>query len=96
MRKNIIPNPDFKTLCGLFNKHKVKYVVIGGWAGIIYGLSRTTRDVDILIDRSPKNCQNLLKALEKIGAGIARELTPEEILSKKVFIQEKELLILKV
>lgn len=58
---------------------------MGGWAAIAYGLPRTTLDVDLYINPSPKNVQTLIKALSKVGFGIARELTPEEILAGSVF-----------
>ena len=33
-----------------FQKHQVKYLVIGGVAAVLYGVPRATFDLDILID----------------------------------------------
>jgi hypothetical protein len=79
-------HPDFKSLCELLNEHKVEYLVIGAWAGIIYGLPRTTLDVDIYINNTTENCVKLIEVLSNVGAGIARELIPEDILKRKVFL----------
>ena len=57
-----------------FQEHDVKYLVIGGIASILYGVPRTTLDLDILIEKSETNAQRMLDAL--IAAGIVTaELT---------------------
>jgi hypothetical protein len=38
-----------------FQKHKVKYITIGGFAVNIYGYNRNTGDLDILIEDSIEN-----------------------------------------
>lgn len=68
------------------NKHGVEYLVIGGWAAIAHGLPRTTQDVDLFIRPAESNVARLIKALSKIGFGIAADLQPEEILRRKVFL----------
>ena len=79
-------NPDFPTLCAQLRRHKVDFLVIGGWAVIAYGLPRTTLDVDIFIRPVRDNAERLIQALSEIGFGIANELTPEDILGKPVLI----------
>ena len=44
-----------------FKKHSMTYAVIGGIAGIIYSLSRTTRDIDITINVEIENLKDLAK-----------------------------------
>jgi predicted nucleotidyltransferase len=41
----------------------VRYVLIGGLAGIVHGLARFTQDVDVVYDRDPGNIQRLVSAL---------------------------------
>lgn len=62
------------------------YLVIGGWAAIVHGLPRTTLDVDLFVRPSAENVRRLIGALSEIGHGIAREVAPEEILEKHVFL----------
>lgn len=52
----------------LYN-NEVKYIVIGGFAVNIYGYSRNTGDLDILIEDSITNRKNLRKAFVEIGIG---------------------------
>ena len=44
------PNSDLIDLLLLLNEHKVRYLVIGGYAVIHYAEPRYTKDLDIWID----------------------------------------------
>ena len=52
-------------------RHKVRYVVIGGIAAVLHGVPRATFDLDILIEATPENAQRLLQALLEAGLGTA-------------------------
>ena len=52
-----------------FSLNKVKYLTIGGFAVNIYGYGRNTGDIDIFIEDSIENRQNLRVALKKAGIG---------------------------
>ena len=49
--------------------NKVKYLTIGGFAVNIYGYGRNTGDIDIFIEDSIENRQNLRIALKQAGIG---------------------------
>jgi hypothetical protein len=46
---------------------RVDYVVVGGFAVIMHGHLRATRDLDLVIGLAPDNCARALVALEGIG-----------------------------
>ena len=50
-----------------FKQYGVKFVVVGGYAVRTHGHLRTTEDLDLLIDLSPMNLQNLESALGSLG-----------------------------
>lgn len=77
--------PTFPELCRLLNDRGIAYIVLGGQASILYGVPRSTNDVDILIRKDRENVQRLIQALGKIGFGIAKELAVDEILKAPVF-----------
>ena len=52
-----------------FSLHKVKYLTIGGFAVNIYGYARNTGDIDIFIEDSIENRENLRIALKELGIG---------------------------
>jgi hypothetical protein len=59
---------DFKDFIKFLNAHKVRYLLVGGWAVGIYGNPRATKDIDFLIAIDDENIQRLQKALYKFGA----------------------------
>lgn len=67
-------------------KHKVRYVTIGGVAAILHGVPRTTFDLDILIEATLDNAQRLLTALLDAGLGTAEMTTAEELLKHEITI----------
>jgi len=58
---------DYEDLLKLFNKHKVRYCIIGAYAVAFYARPRYTKDMDILIDPDVKNAKKILEALNEFG-----------------------------
>ncbi len=52
-----------------FNENNVRYLTIGGLAVNIYGYTRNTGDIDILIEDTIENRKNLRHAFATIGIG---------------------------
>lgn len=67
-------------------QHKVRYLVIGGIASVLYGVPRVTFDLDILIDAKLNNSQRLLKAFLDAGIGTASLTTPNDLLCHEITI----------
>jgi predicted nucleotidyltransferase len=51
------------------SENKVNYLTIGGLAVNIYGYGRNTADIDIFIEDSVINRENLRNALKELGIG---------------------------
>ena len=60
---------DFKELLGLFNAHKVEYLIVGGYALAFHGAPRFTGDIDLLIKADSENARRILGALDEFGFG---------------------------
>ena len=73
-------------VCGLLNRHQASYVVVGATAMQLWGTTRATLDIDILIEPTLDNAARVLEALAGVGSGIAAEHLPEDILRKPVTI----------
>ena len=58
---------DYEEILKLFNRHKVKYCIIGAFAVAFYARPRYTKDIDIFIDSSPENAGRIIKALTEFG-----------------------------
>ncbi|HAQ62462.1 TPA: hypothetical protein DCR49_10775 [Candidatus Delongbacteria bacterium] len=78
----MLTSPDFKELLKLFEKHKARYLVIGGYAVMKYSEPRYTKDLDMLISTDVNNAEAVFNALKEFGA-------PLENLSVKDFTQKE-------
>ncbi len=58
---------DFKEFIQLLNKHKVKYLLVGGYAVSLYSRPKSTQDIDIFIESSMPNANKILKVLDEFG-----------------------------
>jgi hypothetical protein len=54
---------DFLKICTELNKAGARYVLIGGFAIIINGFARATKDIDFLVDDSESNLKKIKQAL---------------------------------
>lgn len=59
------------------DRHQVNYVVVGGYAAVLHGASRPTRDLDITPATDIENMTRAVAALHELGAGIRVEGEPE-------------------
>lgn len=75
-----------KDVFASLQRHKVRYLVIGGIAAVLHGVPRATFDLDILIEAKPENAKNLLEAFLDAKLGTAALITPEELLSQEITI----------
>lgn len=68
------------------NSRRVKYLVIGGYAAIAYGIGRLTKDVDLFVPTDVRNAERLLTALKDIEFGTAHLITAEGLFAKPITI----------
>jgi predicted nucleotidyltransferase len=61
-----LPN-DFREFLKLLNEHKVKYLLIGGYAVGYHGYPRATNDIDIWVENSEENANKLVKTVKAFG-----------------------------
>ena len=73
-------------VCDRLNAHGAMYVLIGARALQLWGSTRATRDVDLLIPKDVDNAKRVLAALSELGAGLAHEWLAEEIVQKPVTV----------
>lgn len=77
---------DLAKVCSRLNAHGAKYVLVGAAAMQVWGTTRATRDIDILIEATAKNARNVLAALSEMGFGMAREFLADDVASKPVTV----------
>ncbi len=62
-------------LLGILREHGVRFVLIGGFAAVVYGSPYLTTDVDVVPEWTKENLERLSEALEAMHA---RVWTPSE------------------
>lgn len=82
----MLTSPDFKDLLNLFKKHKIRYLVVGGYAVMKYSEPRFTKDLDVFIATDEDNAKRVYEALNEFGAPL-EGLTPGDFTQKGYFYQ---------
>jgi hypothetical protein len=77
----MLTSPDFKELLKIFEKHKIRYLIVGGYAVMKYSEPRFTKDLDVFIATDQENAKSVYSALKEFGA-------PLENLSSDDFAHE--------
>jgi len=78
--------PDFEEFFRLLNEHKVKYLVVGGYAFAVHAYPRFTNDLDIWIDKDVENAEKILQVLKDFGFQ-KLEITNEDLTNPDRIIQ---------
>lgn len=60
---------DFKEFLKSLDHHKVKYLLIGGYAVALHGHPRATNDIDIVVSDDQENAERVVAALDDFGFG---------------------------
>jgi hypothetical protein len=77
---------DFREFIGFLNAHNVRYLLVDGYAVALHGYPRYTKDLDIWVEPSAKNAQNVINALTEFGFG-SLDITAEDLLEEDNIIQ---------
>ena len=58
---------DFKEFLNLLHIHRVNYLLVGGYAVAAHGYPRFTGDLDLWIQTSAENAENVLRVCREFG-----------------------------
>jgi predicted nucleotidyltransferase len=58
---------DFREFIELLIKNKAEYLIVGGYAVGIHGHPRYTGDLDIWLNPTPQNAEQILKSVNEFG-----------------------------
>ena len=70
---------DLLALCRSLNREDVRYLLIGGFAVILHGFVRTTKDIDLLVDPSDANVQAIKRALSTLPDNAVEDVAPSDV-----------------
>ena len=62
--------PDFKEFLSLLHTHRVKYLLVGGYAVAAHGYPRFTGDMDVWIQTNIENAESVLRVCREFGFNV--------------------------
>ena len=77
---------NLKRLLSAFNEHRVRYVIVGGYAVFIHAQPRMTKDLDVFIESSPENADAVYHALASFGAPLG-DSSIDDFMNPKTIIR---------
>ena len=77
---------DFREFIESLNANSVRYLVVGGYAVALHGYPRYTKDLDVWIEPTAQNAQNVLNALTAFGFG-SLDISTDDFLEENTIIQ---------
>jgi predicted nucleotidyltransferase len=77
---------ELARLAAHLEEQGARWILVGAVAMQLWGTTRATRDIDILIEPTVENARRVLRALSELGFGLAREWLAEDVASKPVTV----------
>ena len=66
---------DFKELLSAFAEHRVKYLIVGGYAVAVHAQPRATKDLDLFVQPELENAKAILRGFIGIRSAARRSET---------------------
>ena len=82
----MLTSPDFKELLKLFEKHEIRYLIVGSYAVMKYSEPHFTKDLNVWIATDLENANSVYVALKEFGEPLAN-LTANDFTQKYYFYQ---------
>lgn len=77
---------DFEEFLASLNEHRVRYLIVGGYAVGFHARPRATKDIDVLVDRSPANARRTRAALSAFLGTEAPNITEAKLVDPRTLI----------
>ena len=87
----------FQSVMAGLNRHKVRYLLVGGMAVVAHGYGRMTYDIDLVIRLTPTNVRKAFAALCELGFKPRIPVSPAEFADPKIrsrWAREKNMVVL--
>ena len=78
--------PDFEEFIASLNAHRVRYLIVGGYAVGFHARPRATKDIDILVDRTATNARRTRAALRSFLGADAPNITLAKLMDPRTLI----------
>src|SRR2546429_6505744 len=86
LKEEMPVSSDFKELLKNFNERQVKYLIVGAYAVMKYTEPRYTKDLDLWIEPTPENAEQVFAALSQFGAPL-NEVSMQDFTNRDLIFQ---------
>ncbi len=84
---------DLLDLCQSLNREGASYLLVGGFAVILHGFVRSTKDVDFLVDPGEENIRAVKRAMATLPDNAAALLADDEVQKYRVVRVADEIVV---
>jgi hypothetical protein len=84
---------DLLDLCQALNQEGARYLLVGGFAVILHGFVRSTKDVDFLVDPEEENIRSVKRAMATLPDNAAALLADDEVQKYQVVRVADEIVV---
>lgn len=77
---------DFEEFIASLNAHRVRYLIVGGYAVGFHARPRATKDIDVLVDRTAANARRTRAALLSFLGSDAPNITEAKLMDSRTLI----------
>ena len=84
---------DLVALCKALNESGAAYILIGGFAVILHGSVRTTKDIDFLVDASIANMQKVKNGMKSLPDNAVAQVNDDDVQKYEVVRVADEIVV---
>jgi hypothetical protein len=78
--------PDFAEFIACLNANRVRYLIVGAYAVGFHARPRATKDIDVLLDRTPANARRGCKAITSFLGSSPPNVTDAALMNPRTLI----------
>lgn len=78
--------PAFEEFIESLNVHRVRYLIIGGYAVAFHARPRATKDIDVLVDRTVANARRVIRALAEFLGPPDPDVSVEQLTNPRTLV----------
>jgi hypothetical protein len=78
--------PDFEEFIECLNAHRVKYLIVGGYAVAFHARPRATKDIDVLVEPTVANAKRAIVALGAFLGAATPDITVARLTNPRTLV----------
>jgi hypothetical protein len=77
---------DFEEFFASLNGQRARYLIVGGYAVGFHARPRATKDIDVLVDRTPANARRVVAAIQGFLGAAPSNMTEQKLMNPRTLV----------